>query len=123
MRLAEAAISCLVKPAARNRIHNREQMLKAAAFQARHPGAPLREIAKAAGVDHTLIRQWKSQFAYKSELRRATEAVWQSVDALLVPTFPRPRRVAEAEADPIGPNSELGAYTNFVNLLDYVHWR
>jgi allophanate hydrolase len=35
-----------------------------------------------------------------------------------VPTFPRPRRVAEAEADPIGPHSELGTYTNFVNLLD-----
>jgi allophanate hydrolase len=27
-------------------------------------------------------------------------------------------RVAEVEADPIGPNSELGTYTNFVNLLD-----
>ena len=26
--------------------------------------------------------------------------------------------VAEIERDPIGPNSELGTYTNFVNLLD-----
>jgi allophanate hydrolase len=52
------------------------------------------------------------------ELSRATEAVWQSVDALLVPTFPRPRTVADIAADPIGANSELGTYTSFVNLLD-----
>lgn len=53
-----------------------------------------------------------------AELRRATEAVWQGIDVLVVPTYPRPRRVAELDADPIGPNSELGTYTNFVNLLD-----
>jgi allophanate hydrolase len=53
-----------------------------------------------------------------AELSRATEAVWQSVDALLVPTFPRPRTVADVATDPIGANSELGTYTNFVNLLD-----
>lgn len=53
-----------------------------------------------------------------AELRRATEPVWGGVDMLMVPTYPRPRSVADLEADPIGPNSELGTYTNFVNLLD-----
>lgn len=53
-----------------------------------------------------------------AELRRGTEAVWRGIDVLVVPTYPRPRRVAELEADPVGPNSELGTYTNFVNLLD-----
>ena len=53
-----------------------------------------------------------------AELRRATEPVWRDIDMLLVPTCPRPRRVADLEADPVGPNSELGTYTNFVNLLD-----
>jgi allophanate hydrolase len=53
-----------------------------------------------------------------AELRRATEPVWQAVDALVVPTVPRPCRVAEVGADPIGPNTALGTYTNFVNLLD-----
>jgi allophanate hydrolase len=51
-------------------------------------------------------------------LRRATEATWRGVDLLMVPTYPRPRRLADLAADPIGPNSELGTYTNFVNLLD-----
>jgi len=53
-----------------------------------------------------------------AELRRATEPVWQAVDALVVPTVPRSCRIAEVTADPIGPNAALGTYTNFVNLLD-----
>lgn len=51
-------------------------------------------------------------------LRRAAAVCWKDTDTLAVPTFPRPRNVAEIEADPLGPNSELGTYTNFVNLLD-----
>ena len=54
-----------------------------------------------------------------AELRRTADAVWDAVDVLVVPTFPRPRTVADLAADPIGPNSELGTYTNFVNLLDW----
>lgn len=37
---------------------------------------------------------------------------------LVVPTFPRPQTIADLEVDPVGPNSELGTCTNFVNLLD-----
>ncbi|MDP4021918.1 allophanate hydrolase [Methylobacterium sp. NEAU 140] len=54
-----------------------------------------------------------------AELRRATDRVWDRVDVIAVPTYPRPRTCADLEADPIGPNSELGTYTNFVNLLDW----
>lgn len=53
-----------------------------------------------------------------AELRRATQAIWREIDVLMVPIYPRPRTVADLEADPIGPNNELGTYTNFVNLLD-----
>jgi allophanate hydrolase len=53
-----------------------------------------------------------------AELRRRCEAVWRRLDVMVVPTFPRPRSRADLAADPIGPNSELGTYTNFVNLLD-----
>jgi allophanate hydrolase len=51
-------------------------------------------------------------------LRRRAEPVWSMIDVLVVPTYPRPRTVADLAADPIGPNSELGTYTNFVNLMD-----
>jgi allophanate hydrolase len=53
-----------------------------------------------------------------ADLRRRTEPIWTAIDVLAVPTYPRPRTVADLAADPIGPNSELGTYTNFVNLLD-----
>lgn len=51
-------------------------------------------------------------------LRRATEHLWTGIDALVVPTLPRPVTIAEAATDPIGSNAGLGTYTNFVNLLD-----
>jgi len=53
-----------------------------------------------------------------AELRREAEAVWEHVDALLVPTVPRHPTHAELAADPVGVNAELGVWTNFVNLLD-----
>nr|WP_315862570.1 allophanate hydrolase [Phreatobacter aquaticus] len=53
-----------------------------------------------------------------ADLRRAAEPVWQSIDALVVPTNPVFPTLADLAADPIGPNSRLGTYTNFVNLMD-----
>jgi allophanate hydrolase len=43
---------------------------------------------------------------------------WERIDVLVVPSVPRVPTVAEVQADPIGVNSMLGTYTNFVNLLD-----
>lgn len=51
-------------------------------------------------------------------LRRRADAVWQSVDFLLLPTTPTAFSLEQTEADPIKRNSELGHYTNFANLLD-----
>lgn len=53
-----------------------------------------------------------------AELRRETEAVWQTLDCMVAPTAPTLPSVAAVEADPIGVNSQLGYYTNFMNLLD-----
>jgi allophanate hydrolase len=54
-----------------------------------------------------------------AELSRHANALWDRIDVLAVPTYPRPQTCAAVAADPIGPNSELGTYTNFVNLLDW----
>ncbi len=51
-------------------------------------------------------------------LKAATAPVWDNIDALLLPTTPTIYRVQEVLADPVGLNSRLGTYTNFVNLLD-----
>jgi allophanate hydrolase len=53
------------------------------------------------------------------DLKREADALMATVDALLVPTLPAARRIAEVEAEPIRLNSENGKYTNFVNLLDW----
>ncbi len=53
-----------------------------------------------------------------ADLKRVAEPVLDGVDMLCVPTIPTFYSVAELEADPITPNSNLGTYTNFVNLLD-----
>jgi allophanate hydrolase len=53
-----------------------------------------------------------------ADLKRATEPVWDTIDLMLVPTMPRPYTVVQVLADPVRLNSNLGTYTNFVNLLD-----
>jgi allophanate hydrolase len=52
------------------------------------------------------------------ELRKSALACFEGIDALMVPTAPAAYTVAEIEADPVRLNSNLGTYTNFVNLLD-----
>lgn len=51
-------------------------------------------------------------------LRRAVEPVLAGVDVVVTPTAGTIYRIAELEADPLWPNSNLGYYTNFMNLLD-----
>ncbi|SDJ18104.1 allophanate hydrolase [Aliiruegeria lutimaris] len=53
-----------------------------------------------------------------AELKRLAEPLLEQVDLLCVPTIPTFYSVADLEADPIGPNSRFGTYTNFVNLMD-----
>ncbi|WP_163851240.1 allophanate hydrolase [Pseudooceanicola aestuarii] len=52
------------------------------------------------------------------DLTRRVEEVMADLDLLCVPTIPTFYSVADLERDPVGPNSNLGTYTNFVNLLD-----
>ena len=53
-----------------------------------------------------------------AEARRAAELLFRDYDALLLPTVPFCPTLAEVADDPIGVNSRLGTYTNFVNLCD-----
>lgn len=51
-------------------------------------------------------------------LQRAVEPTWHAVDIILTPTAGTIYTIAEVQADPIQTNSNLGYYTNFMNLLD-----
>ncbi|MEM6387777.1 MAG: allophanate hydrolase [Pseudomonadota bacterium] len=52
------------------------------------------------------------------ELERKARQLIDQVDLFCVPTIPTFYSVADLEVDPVTPNSNLGTYTNFVNLLD-----
>lgn len=57
---------------------------------------------------------------YKLEaLRREANQVWDKIDCMVTPTAGTIYRLEEMLADPIKLNSNLGYYTNFMNLLDY----
>ena len=51
-------------------------------------------------------------------LRQQTAESWRAMDVLLLPTVPRSFTHEEIAQEPIARNSQLGLYTNFVNLLD-----
>ncbi|MFA6114016.1 MAG: allophanate hydrolase [Sphingomonas sp.] len=53
-----------------------------------------------------------------AELKRHADTLWTDIDMLAFPTTGTTYRVAEILAAPIALNSNLGFYTNFVNLLD-----
>jgi allophanate hydrolase len=52
------------------------------------------------------------------ELRRATEGQWALMDVLVLPTTGTIYTHEAVAADPVRLNTNLGYYTNFVNLLD-----
>jgi allophanate hydrolase len=52
-------------------------------------------------------------------LRRRTEQVWSRIDLMLTPTAGTLPTIASVQAAPLRVNSELGYYTNFMNLLDF----
>lgn len=50
--------------------------------------------------------------------QQACEELFEQVDCLITPTTPTCFRIEEVQKDPIKLNSQLGTYTNFMNLLD-----
>ncbi|MDR3495817.1 MAG: allophanate hydrolase [Ancalomicrobiaceae bacterium] len=77
---------------------------------------PVTRAITLGALSRTAIEAFEAVYALAAG-RRATEPVWQTIDALAVPTVTRFWTLEEVEADPIATNSALGTYTNFVNLL------
>ena len=88
-------------------------------FVAEHPeGADPTVAGIVAGAaqwaGHEVIRDQDRVARFKLE----TAAILEGFDAMLVPTAPEHPTLAAVEADPIGVNSRMGTFTNFMNLLD-----
>ena len=70
-----------------------------------------------AGWDKTAVETFEGIYRL-AEIKRHADLLWGEIDALAFPTTGTTYRVAELAKAPIALNSNLGAYTNFVNLLD-----
>ncbi len=82
---------------------------------------PVRTII-ASGRQYSAVDLFEAQTALKA-LGQQAARMWspapQGIDLLLVPTAPTHYTIADMQANPVALNRNLGAYTNFVNLLDY----
>ena len=52
------------------------------------------------------------------DARMISKKIFDNADALVLPTTTRHPTIDQVQADPINVNSDLGRFTNFVNLLD-----
>ncbi|CAO3305049.1 MULTISPECIES: allophanate hydrolase [Pseudomonas] len=75
--------------------------------------AVLEKGPKVSGVD-TFRAQYRLQM-----LKAKCDEVLKDLHCVLTPTIGRPVTLAELADEPVKRNSELGYYTNFMNLLDY----
>lgn len=69
------------------------------------------------GKRPSAVDAFRAQYRLQ-EFQRATQSLWRSIDALLLPTTPTMYTVRDVQEHPVTLNSRLGIYTNFVNLLD-----
>lgn len=88
-------------------------------FVAAQPDAvhPVTRTIVGNATKFSAVDAFRGQYAL-AERRRIAENFFALFDVLVVPSAPNFPTLAELKADPIGPNSRLGTYTNFVNLLD-----
>ena len=85
-----------------------------------HPEALL-EVTRgiiSQGRDKTAVDAFQSQYKL-SACKHVTDAVLSSCDFLLTPTAGTIYRIDEVNNNPVELNSNLGYYTNYMNLLDY----
>jgi allophanate hydrolase len=92
-------------------------------FLAEKPNAllPVTKRIIEEGSRFSAIDAYESYYQLQTYQQRVT-ALWRTVDVLLLPTTGTIYTIAEVEADPVTLNTNLGYYTNFVNLLDLCAW-
>jgi allophanate hydrolase len=84
-----------------------------------NPGAidpTVREVVEQ-GLNYSAVDVFNGIYRM-AEIKRHADTLWQSIDLMAFPTTGTTYRVAEMLAAPVALNSNLGLYTNFVNLLD-----
>jgi len=78
--------------------------------------AVVREII-ASAKNYSAAEAFRAEYL-RADLARTIQMLMTTVDALLVPTAPYHPTQVQVAANPIGVNSHMGTYTNFVNFAD-----
>ena len=73
-------------------------------------------LEKAPGT--TAVQLFQAQYRLQ-QLKAICDRIMAEVDCVLTPAYPRPVTLDELHAEPVKRNSDLGYYTNFMNMLDY----
>lgn len=73
-------------------------------------------LEKAPGA--TAMEAFRAQYRLQ-QLKVICDGILKDLDCILTPAYPRPVTLAELHAEPVKRNSDLGYYTNFMNMLDY----
>jgi len=79
---------------------------------------PVVRAVVAQASQHDATAAFRARYALE-DLRLQAERLWDGIDVLMVPTAPTCPTLAAVAAEPVLRNSELGRYTNFVNLLGW----
>lgn len=69
------------------------------------------------GREPLAVDAFEAQYQLQA-LRVRTDRIWDTVDLVLTPTAGTIPTIAAVQAEPVRVNSDLGYYTNFMNLLD-----
>ncbi|MHA6492790.1 allophanate hydrolase [Pseudomonas borbori] len=73
-------------------------------------------LEKAPGVSG--VDTFRAQYRLQG-LKAICDRILADVDCVLTPAYPRPVTLDELHTEPVKRNSDLGYYTNFMNMLDY----
>jgi len=96
-----------------------ERYVAVASFLVEHPDdldPTVRGIIKGA-ERYTAVDVYQALYRLES-LRRVTEQAWDGMDVMLLPTTGTIYTIEQVNSDPVQLNTNLGYYTNFVNLLN-----
>lgn len=79
---------------------------------------PVIETIIGGAVNHSAVSTFKAMYRLQ-DYKVECDKILAQVDCIITPTAGTTYRIAEVQAEPILLNSNLGYYTNFMNLLDY----
>ncbi len=89
-------------------------------FITNNPGSVLETTSKivSSGLGITAPEVFRAMYKLQ-EYKQRTDKILAGVDFLLTPTAGTCYRISEVQEEPVALNTNLGFYTNYMNLLDY----